>query len=216
MREKADTESLDQLMRQRNLPDTQQNAFKTGFTEGFMKSQALMQKTQGTTLLIIFKPLIFSPLLTSIVNVHLSRLDLTRLFPLLMHIITQEFLCASCQMWKWDVYITKKYYCFWQIHLRGHVWFCLSSCLLASMVCQEPHFSLVKAHFLILVCFPSYLFLVFACVARNLFVYSAQSVLCVQVWSVQRWSKRSDLFQSDTTLVLYWMFYLQYIQHDWC
>ncbi|KAG7336119.1 hypothetical protein KOW79_000812 [Hemibagrus wyckioides] len=48
MREKADTESLDQLMKQRNLPDNQQDAFKTGFTEGFMKSQALMQKTQDS------------------------------------------------------------------------------------------------------------------------------------------------------------------------
>lgn len=50
MRDKADAESLDQLMKQRNLPENQQDAFKTGFTEGFMKSQALMQKTQGMTL----------------------------------------------------------------------------------------------------------------------------------------------------------------------
>ncbi|XP_060778126.1 ATP-dependent zinc metalloprotease YME1L1-like isoform X2 [Neoarius graeffei] len=48
MRDKADAESLDQLMKQRNLPENQQDAFKTGFTEGFMKSQALMQKTQDS------------------------------------------------------------------------------------------------------------------------------------------------------------------------
>ena len=34
-------------MKQKNLPENQQDAFKTGFTEGFMKSQALMQRTQG-------------------------------------------------------------------------------------------------------------------------------------------------------------------------
>uniref|UniRef100_A0A8B9HC09 ATP-dependent zinc metalloprotease YME1L1 n=1 Tax=Astyanax mexicanus TaxID=7994 RepID=A0A8B9HC09_ASTMX len=48
MREKNEAESLDQLTRQKNLPENQQDAFKTGFTEGFMKSQALMQRTQDS------------------------------------------------------------------------------------------------------------------------------------------------------------------------
>ncbi|XP_076827957.1 ATP-dependent zinc metalloprotease YME1L1 [Brachyhypopomus gauderio] len=48
MREKADVESLDQLWRQRNLPENLQDAFKTGFTEGFMKAQALIQRTQDS------------------------------------------------------------------------------------------------------------------------------------------------------------------------
>ncbi|XP_062848259.1 ATP-dependent zinc metalloprotease YME1L1 [Trichomycterus rosablanca] len=48
MRDKADTESIDQLMKQRNLSSSQQDAFKTGFTEGFMKSQSLIQRTQDS------------------------------------------------------------------------------------------------------------------------------------------------------------------------
>uniref|UniRef100_A0A4W4F5X9 ATP-dependent zinc metalloprotease YME1L1 n=1 Tax=Electrophorus electricus TaxID=8005 RepID=A0A4W4F5X9_ELEEL len=47
-REKTDVESLNQLTRQRNLPENLQDAFKTGFTEGFMKAQALMQRTQDS------------------------------------------------------------------------------------------------------------------------------------------------------------------------
>lgn len=58
MRDKADTESLDQLVKRRNLPENQLDAFKTGFAEGFLKSQTLMQKTQGMTLLIIYVILI--------------------------------------------------------------------------------------------------------------------------------------------------------------
>lgn len=47
-REKGpEAQSLDQLTKQRNLPENQQEAFKTGFTEGFMKSQAFTQRTQG-------------------------------------------------------------------------------------------------------------------------------------------------------------------------
>uniref|UniRef100_A0AAR2KQT4 ATP-dependent zinc metalloprotease YME1L1 n=1 Tax=Pygocentrus nattereri TaxID=42514 RepID=A0AAR2KQT4_PYGNA len=48
MRDKTEAESLDQLMKQKNLPEKQQDAFKTGFTEGFMKSQVLMQRTQDS------------------------------------------------------------------------------------------------------------------------------------------------------------------------
>lgn len=47
-RERAEAQSLDQIMKQKNLPETQQEAFKTGFTEGFMKSQAFTQKTQDS------------------------------------------------------------------------------------------------------------------------------------------------------------------------
>ncbi|XP_029313535.1 ATP-dependent zinc metalloprotease YME1L1-like isoform X2 [Cottoperca gobio] len=43
-----EAQSLDQLMNQKNLPDNQQEAFKTGFSEGFMRSQAFTQKTQDS------------------------------------------------------------------------------------------------------------------------------------------------------------------------
>lgn len=38
---------LDQIVKQKSLPDDQQEAFKTGFSEGFMRSQAFTQRTQG-------------------------------------------------------------------------------------------------------------------------------------------------------------------------
>ncbi|XP_059183275.1 ATP-dependent zinc metalloprotease YME1L1-like isoform X2 [Centropristis striata] len=48
-REKGpDVQSLDQLAKQKNLPDNQQEAFKTGFSEGFMRSQAYTQRTQDS------------------------------------------------------------------------------------------------------------------------------------------------------------------------
>uniref|UniRef100_A0A671WQQ1 ATP-dependent zinc metalloprotease YME1L1 n=1 Tax=Sparus aurata TaxID=8175 RepID=A0A671WQQ1_SPAAU len=48
-REKGpEAQSLDQLLTQKNLPDNQQEAFKTGFTEGFMRSQAYTQRTQDS------------------------------------------------------------------------------------------------------------------------------------------------------------------------
>ncbi|KAM4606301.1 ATP-dependent zinc metalloprotease YME1L1-like [Polymixia lowei] len=48
-REKGpEAQSLDQVVKQRNLPENQQDAFKTGFTEGFMRSQAFTQKTQDS------------------------------------------------------------------------------------------------------------------------------------------------------------------------
>ena len=40
-------ESLDEVLKQKNLPENQQEAFKTGFSEGFMRSQAFTQRTQG-------------------------------------------------------------------------------------------------------------------------------------------------------------------------
>lgn len=46
-REKGvEAQSLDQVMQQKNVPENQQEAFKTGFTEGFMRSQAYTQRTQ--------------------------------------------------------------------------------------------------------------------------------------------------------------------------
>ncbi|XP_032359677.1 ATP-dependent zinc metalloprotease YME1L1 isoform X2 [Etheostoma spectabile] len=48
-REKApEAQSLDELIKQKHLPDNQQEAFKTGFTEGFMRSQAFTQRTQAS------------------------------------------------------------------------------------------------------------------------------------------------------------------------
>ncbi|XP_028425007.1 ATP-dependent zinc metalloprotease YME1L1 isoform X2 [Perca flavescens] len=48
-REKApEAQSLDELLKQKHLPDNQQEAFKTGFTEGFMRSQAFTQRTQAS------------------------------------------------------------------------------------------------------------------------------------------------------------------------
>lgn len=40
-------ETLDNLLKSRNIPDAHQDAFKTGFAEGFLKAQALTQRTQG-------------------------------------------------------------------------------------------------------------------------------------------------------------------------
>uniref|UniRef100_A0AAQ5Z723 ATP-dependent zinc metalloprotease YME1L1 n=2 Tax=Amphiprion TaxID=80969 RepID=A0AAQ5Z723_AMPOC len=49
MREKGpEAQSLDQVTKQKNLPENQQEAFKTGFTEGFMRSQAFTQRTQDS------------------------------------------------------------------------------------------------------------------------------------------------------------------------
>ncbi|KAF7214096.1 ATP-dependent zinc metalloprotease YME1L1 isoform X2 [Nothobranchius furzeri] len=44
----AEPQSLDQVVKQKNLPENQQEAFKTGFTEGFMRSQTLTQRTQDS------------------------------------------------------------------------------------------------------------------------------------------------------------------------
>ncbi|KAM7390197.1 hypothetical protein PAMA_008396 [Pampus argenteus] len=49
LREKGpEAQSLDELTKKRNLPENQQDAFKTGFTEGFMRSQAFTQRTQDS------------------------------------------------------------------------------------------------------------------------------------------------------------------------
>ncbi|XP_052465896.1 ATP-dependent zinc metalloprotease YME1L1 isoform X1 [Carassius gibelio] len=41
-----DVETLDKLLQNKNIPDGQHDAFKTGFAEGFLKAQALTQRTQ--------------------------------------------------------------------------------------------------------------------------------------------------------------------------
>ncbi|XP_008431352.1 ATP-dependent zinc metalloprotease YME1L1-like isoform X2 [Poecilia reticulata] len=43
-----DAEGLDGLLRNKNVPDGQQEAFKRGFAEGFLKAQALTQRTQDS------------------------------------------------------------------------------------------------------------------------------------------------------------------------
>lgn len=45
-----EVESLDGLVKNKNVPDGQQDAFKLGFTEGFLKAQTLTQRTQGKAL----------------------------------------------------------------------------------------------------------------------------------------------------------------------
>lgn len=58
----TDLESLDKLMKTKNIPEAHQDAFKTGFAEGFLKAQALTQKTNDSlrrTRLILFVLLLF-------------------------------------------------------------------------------------------------------------------------------------------------------------
>lgn len=43
-----EVESLDKLMKNKSIPEPQQDAFKTGFAEGFLKAQALTQRTQDS------------------------------------------------------------------------------------------------------------------------------------------------------------------------
>ncbi|XP_034558994.1 ATP-dependent zinc metalloprotease YME1L1b isoform X1 [Notolabrus celidotus] len=43
-----EVESLDSLLKTKNVPDGQQEAFKRGFAEGFLKAQALTQRTQDS------------------------------------------------------------------------------------------------------------------------------------------------------------------------
>lgn len=42
-----DIESLDTMLKNKNIPDEHQDSFKRGFAEGFLKAQALTQRTQG-------------------------------------------------------------------------------------------------------------------------------------------------------------------------
>ncbi|XP_074545460.1 ATP-dependent zinc metalloprotease YME1L1b isoform X2 [Halichoeres trimaculatus] len=43
-----EVESLDSMLKTKNIPDGQQDAFKRGFAEGFLKAQALTQRTQDS------------------------------------------------------------------------------------------------------------------------------------------------------------------------
>uniref|UniRef100_A0A8C6WM34 ATP-dependent zinc metalloprotease YME1L1 n=1 Tax=Neogobius melanostomus TaxID=47308 RepID=A0A8C6WM34_9GOBI len=45
----VDVESLDSLLKNKNIPDVQQDSFKRGFAEGFLKAQALTQRTQDSS-----------------------------------------------------------------------------------------------------------------------------------------------------------------------
>lgn len=49
-REKVEVETLDKILKNKNIPEGHQDAFKNGFAEGFLKAQALTQRTQGTCL----------------------------------------------------------------------------------------------------------------------------------------------------------------------
>uniref|UniRef100_A0A8B9PN00 ATP-dependent zinc metalloprotease YME1L1 n=1 Tax=Apteryx owenii TaxID=8824 RepID=A0A8B9PN00_APTOW len=42
---RIDIENLDMLMKTKNIPEAHQDAFKTGFAEGFLKAQVFLQKT---------------------------------------------------------------------------------------------------------------------------------------------------------------------------
>ncbi|KAG6924581.1 YME1 like 1 ATPase [Chelydra serpentina] len=44
----SDVESLDKLVKTKNVPEAHQDAFKTGFAEGFLKAQALTQRTNDS------------------------------------------------------------------------------------------------------------------------------------------------------------------------
>lgn len=44
---RIDVENLDALMKTKNIPEAHQDAFKTGFAEGFLKAQVFLQKTLG-------------------------------------------------------------------------------------------------------------------------------------------------------------------------
>uniref|UniRef100_A0A8C9SUH0 YME1 like 1 ATPase n=1 Tax=Scleropages formosus TaxID=113540 RepID=A0A8C9SUH0_SCLFO len=49
MRDKGlDVDSLDKLLKSKNVPEAHHDAFKTGFAEGFLKAQALTQRTQDS------------------------------------------------------------------------------------------------------------------------------------------------------------------------
>ncbi|XP_053571669.1 ATP-dependent zinc metalloprotease YME1L1 [Bombina bombina] len=43
-----DVENLEKLVKNKNIPEGQQDAFKTGFAEGFLKAQALTQRTNDS------------------------------------------------------------------------------------------------------------------------------------------------------------------------
>ncbi|XP_062844165.1 ATP-dependent zinc metalloprotease YME1L1b [Trichomycterus rosablanca] len=43
-----DPETLDKLLKNKSIPDAHHDAFKTGFAEGFLKAQALTQRTQDS------------------------------------------------------------------------------------------------------------------------------------------------------------------------
>lgn len=56
-KEKQTAESLEQVLRHKDVPESHEDPFKVGFTEGFMKAQALTKRTQDSvkkTRLLVF------------------------------------------------------------------------------------------------------------------------------------------------------------------
>uniref|UniRef100_A0AAX7TUY3 ATP-dependent zinc metalloprotease YME1L1 n=1 Tax=Astatotilapia calliptera TaxID=8154 RepID=A0AAX7TUY3_ASTCA len=53
-----EVESLDSMVKNKNIPDGQQDAFKRGFAEGFLKAQALTQRTQELNCADVLTPFI--------------------------------------------------------------------------------------------------------------------------------------------------------------
>uniref|UniRef100_A0A8C0HHX4 ATP-dependent zinc metalloprotease YME1L1 n=1 Tax=Buteo japonicus TaxID=224669 RepID=A0A8C0HHX4_9AVES len=51
---RIDVENLDTLMKTKNIPEAHQDAFKTGFAEGFLKAQVFLQKTLGKLFYLLF------------------------------------------------------------------------------------------------------------------------------------------------------------------
>lgn len=47
----SDVESLDKLMKTKNIPEAHQDALKTGFAEAFLKAQALSKKKPNDKLI---------------------------------------------------------------------------------------------------------------------------------------------------------------------
>lgn len=56
----SEVESLEKLMKTKNIPEAHQDAFKTGFAEGFLKAQALTQRTNGQLNLFALKHIFFN------------------------------------------------------------------------------------------------------------------------------------------------------------
>ncbi|XP_030898029.1 ATP-dependent zinc metalloprotease YME1L1 [Leptonychotes weddellii] len=106
----SDVESLDKLMKTKNIPEAHQDALKTGFAEGFLKAQALTQKTNDSlrrTRLILFVLLLFG-IYGLLKNPFLSvrfrtttGLD-SAVDPVQMKNVTFEHVKGQCEGWaKW-------------------------------------------------------------------------------------------------------------------
>ncbi|MGH0159571.1 UNVERIFIED_CONTAM: hypothetical protein FKN15_075327 [Acipenser sinensis] len=79
-----EVESLDKLMKNKSIPEPQQDAFKTGFAEGFLKAQALTQRTQGMFLYFLCQGLADLPLCGWGEHIFVYSLRRTRLILLIL------------------------------------------------------------------------------------------------------------------------------------